>query len=124
MQLWQGEARPLIDGLGRAEDALLEVSEAPAVVVRASCDQLQAAIRHAQLWLQENRCPDQELGVYFVELISACLGLCAVMQMVAHEAPEGQWIGNHDLVERVATNLMDRIEQATRARIQLQRWDT
>jgi hypothetical protein len=122
MQQWQASARPLIDRLTSSEEALVSVSEAPAVVVLAACDQLQAAVRHTQLWLQVNRCPDQEFGIYFVELISACLGMCAVMQMVAREAPEGQWIGNHDLVEKVATNLMDRIEQATRARLHLQQW--
>jgi hypothetical protein len=116
MQQWNAEAQPLIDRLMRAEDALLAVSEAPAVVVRASCDQLEAAVRQAQLWHQQYRCPDQEFGIYFVGLISACLGLSAVMQMVAREAPDGQWIGNHDLVERIGTNFMDRIEQANKAR--------
>jgi len=116
MQRWNAEAQPLIDRLMHAEDALLSVSEAPAVVVRASCDQLDAAVRHAQQWHQTHRCPDQEFGVYFVELMSACLGLSAVMHMVAREAPEGAWIGNSALVERVGTNFMDRIEQANKAR--------
>jgi hypothetical protein len=122
MQAWLEQAQPLVDALVACEDALLAVSEAPAVVVLASCDQLEAAVRHAQLWLQGHRCPDQEFGIYLVELISACLGLCAVMQYVSTEAPEGAWVGDHDLVERVGTNLMDRVEQARRARNFLQLW--
>jgi hypothetical protein len=122
MQVWHTQAQPLLNALIQGEDALLAVSEAPAVVVLASCDQLEAAVRHAQLWLQGHRCPDQEFGIYFVELISACLGLCAVMQYVSTEAPEGQWVDNHDLVDRVGTNLMDRVEQAKRARNFLQLW--
>ena len=122
MQQWHAEAQPLIGRLMKAEDDLVSVSGAPAIVVTASCDQLDAAVRHAQLWLQGHCCPDQEYGIYFVELITACYGLCVVLKMVAGEAPEGRWVGNHDLVERVGTNLMDRIEQANRARQYLTRW--
>ena len=123
MQQWHAEAEPLIGRLMKAEDDLVSVSEAPAIVVVASCDQLDAAVRHAQLWLQGHCCPDQEYGIYLVELITACFGLCVVLKMVAAEAPQGQWIANHDLVERVGTKLMDKIEQANRARHNLSRWD-
>lgn len=123
MHRWHAEAQPILARLMAAEDALLSASEGPAVVITASSDQLHAAVWHTQLWLQAHRCPDTEFGMYCAELTSACLGLCAVMQMVAREAPEGQWIGDHDLVERVGTNLLDRIEQANRARRYLGKWN-
>jgi hypothetical protein len=122
MQVWHAQAQPLLENLIKAEDDLLSVSEAPAVVVIAYCDQLEAAIRHAQMWLQDHRCPDQEFGIYFFELLSACLGLSAVMQYVSAEEPEGRWIGNQRLVDMVGGNLMDRIEQARKARNFLLLW--
>jgi hypothetical protein len=122
MQQWQVEAWPILTVVMEAEDRLMSGSEGPAVVVRALCDQLDAAVRHAQSWLGEHRCPDTKFAVYCNELISASRGMWAVMHLVAREAPEGQWIGNRDVTDKVGTNLVDRIEQATRARVYLRQW--
>jgi hypothetical protein len=122
MERWHETARPYVERVIRAEEALVDVSEGTAVLVHASCDQLTAAVTDLQLWLQSHRCPDGEYAAYVADLQSAGVGLCVIMQLVVREAPDGRWIGNHDLVERVATNLMDRIEQADRARIYLQGW--
>jgi hypothetical protein len=122
MQTWRADVEPYLDRVIRAEEALIEVSEGPAIVVLASCDQLAAAARQLQWWIQAHRCPDREFAVYLSELLSASVGLCAIMQLVARESPDGTWLGNHDLLERVATNLLDRIEQANRARAYLQEW--
>ena len=67
--------------------------------------------------------PDN-FGLYLRELISACRGLCAIMTMVVREAPEGQWIGNREVADKVGENFMDRIQQASRARLYLQQWST
>ena len=114
---WRAEARPIVTALIDAEDMLISRSERPAVVVTALCDQLDAAVRHAQSWLDAHRCPDVKFGTYFDELIAASRGMWAIMQVVAREAPAGEWIGNRDLADKVGTNLMDRIEQARRARV-------
>jgi hypothetical protein len=105
-----------------AEDRLISVSEAPSVVVLASCDQLGAAVSHAQAWLRSRRCPDDNFSTNLEELISACRGLCAIMQLVSREVPEGRWTGNRDLTDRVGENFMDRVQQASRARLYLQQW--
>jgi citrate lyase beta subunit len=99
VERWLGEAWPVVRSLMEAEDRLLVVSEAPSVVVLASCDQLAAAVTHAQTWLRTRRCPDDNFGTNLEELISACRGLCAIMQMVTREAPEGQWTGHRDLTD-------------------------
>jgi hypothetical protein len=118
-QRWRADAWPVLTALMHAEDMLISGSEGPAVVVGALCDQLDAAVRDAQSWLAAHRCPDGKLGAYSNELISASRGMLAIMQLVAREAPEGRWIRNRELADRVGTNLMDRIEQATNARIHL-----
>jgi hypothetical protein len=122
IQRWSAEARPFLTALIGAEDELISRSERPAVVVRALCDQLDAAVMHARTWHVSHRCPDAKLGVYFNELISASQGMSAIMQLVAVEAPGGGWIGNHEVAEKVGANLMDRIAQATRARRYLREW--
>ena len=122
MARWRTEAEPYLDRLIRAEDSLIDVSEGTAPVVLAACDQLTAAVRHLQWWVQAHRCPDRKFAAHVAELVSAGAGLCAIMQMVAREAPDGHWIGDRDLLERVGTNLMDRIEQANRARAHLREW--
>ena len=93
------------------------------MVVLATCDQLNAAIHHAQRWFEAWRCPDDNFGINFRELISACQGLSAIMQTVSREAPEGQWIGNPELADRIGEDFMDRIQQASRARLYLQQWN-
>ena len=122
MQRWSAEARPLLKALIGAEDELISRSERPAVVVRALCDQLDAAVMHARTWHVNHRCPDAKLGVYFNELISASQGMSAIMQLVAMEAPGGGWIENREVADKVGANLMDRIAQATRARRYLREW--
>ncbi len=107
-----------------AEDRLISTSESPAVVVLAACDQLNAAVNHAQTWLGSRRCPDDNFGINFRELISACQGLSAIMQHVTREAPEGRWIANQELADRIGENFMDRIQQASRARLYLQQWSS
>jgi len=114
---WRAEARPIVTALIDAEDMLISRSERPAVAVTALCDQLDAAVTHAESWLEVHRCPDAKFGTYFVELIAASRGMWAIMQVVAREAPAGEWIGNRDLADKVGTSLMDRIEQARRARV-------
>lgn len=123
IQRWLSEAWPIVRSLMEAEDRLISTSEAPAVVVLAACDQLNAAIHHAQRWLEARRCPDDNFGINFRELVSACQGLSAIMQTVSREAPEGQWIGNPELADRIGENFMDRIQQASRARLYLQQWN-
>ena len=89
---WQiAQAGPIVRSLMEAEDRLVSTSESHAVVVLASCDQLQAAVDHTHTWLGSHRCPDDNFGLYLRELISACRGLCAIMTMVVREVPEGQW---------------------------------
>jgi len=44
------------------------------------------------------------------------------MQLVSREVPEGRWTGNRDLTDRVGENFMDRVQQASRARLYLQQW--
>ena len=107
-----------------AEDRLISTSESPAVVVLAAADQLNAAVHHALTWLDARRCPDDNFGINFRELISACQGLSAIMQTVSREAPDGRWIGNPELTDRIGENFMDRIQQASRARLYLQQWNT
>jgi hypothetical protein len=124
VQRWLSEAWPIARGLMEAEDRLVSASESPAVVVVAACDQLNAAVNHAQAWLDSRRCPDDNFAINFKELIGACRGLSAIMQMVAREAPEGRWIGNQELADRVGENFMDRIQQASRARLYLQQWSS
>lgn len=119
LRQWRTEARPIVTALIAAEDMLISRSERPAVVVWSLCDQLDAAVSHAESWLEAHRCPDAKFGTYFVELIAASRGMWAIMQVVAREAPGGEWIGNRDLADKVGTNLMDRIEQARRARVYL-----
>ena len=46
------------------------------------------------------------------------------MQRVSREAPEGRWIGNQELTDEIGENFMDRIQQASRARLYLQQWST
>jgi hypothetical protein len=123
MQRWRAEAWPILMALMGAEDKLISGSEAPAVVIVALCDQLDAAVSHAQSWISDHRCPDIRFGVYCNELISASRGMRAIMQLVAAEAPSGDWIGNRDLTDKVAHNLVDRIEQATKARSYLRLWE-
>ena len=93
VERWLGEAWPVVRSLMEAEDRLISVSEAPSVVVLASCDQLGAAVSHAQAWLRSRRCPDDNFSTNLEELISACRGLCAIMQLVSREVPEGRWTG-------------------------------
>jgi len=107
-----------------AEDRLISTSEAPAVVVLASCDQLNATMAHAQRWLDSRRCPDDNFGLQFRELIAACQGLSAIMQTVTREAPNGGWVDNREIADRIGENFMDRIQQASRARLYLQQWRT
>ena len=40
------------------------------------------------------------------------------------EAPEGQWVENHEMADKIGENFMDRIQQASRARLYLQQWTT
>jgi hypothetical protein len=122
LQRWHAEAGPILRALMTAEDMLISGSEGPALVVEALCDQLLAAVAHAQSWLGSHRCPDAKLGVYVTELVSASRGMWAIMQMIAREAPRGEWFADRDLVEKVGTNLADRIEQATRARMYIRQW--
>ncbi len=122
MQRWRAEAWPILTALMVAEDDLISRAEEPAVLIRALCDQLDAAVRHAQVWLGVHRCPDAQFRIYCYELISASRGLGAIMQMVARESPEGRWMGNRALTDKVGLNLVDRIEQATKARAYLRQW--
>jgi hypothetical protein len=122
LQRWRAEAWPILASLMTAADDLVSGSEEPAVLVQALCDQLDAAVRHAQLWLGAHRCPDAKVRLYCYELISASRGLGAIMQMVAKEAPEGQWMDNRALTDKICPNLVDRIEQATRARTYIRQW--
>jgi hypothetical protein len=122
VERWLGEAWPIVRSLMEAEDRLVTVAEGPSVLVLAACDQFGAAVSHAQVWLRSRRCLDDNFGTNLEELISACRGLCAIMQMVTREAPEGQWTGNRDLTDKVGENFMDRIQQASRARLYLQQW--
>jgi hypothetical protein len=122
VERWFSEAWPIVRSLMEAEDRLVSTSESHAVVVLASCDQLQAAVEHAHTWLGSHRCPDDNFGLYLRELISACRGLCAIMTTVVREAPEGQWIGNREVADKNGENFMDRIQQASRARLYLQQW--
>jgi hypothetical protein len=121
---WLSEAWPIVRSLMEAEDRLISTSEAPAVVVLAACDQLAATMAHAQRWLGSRRCPDDNFGLQFRELIAACQGLCAIMQRVTREAPEGRWVDNQELADRIGEDFMDRIQQASRARLYLQQWST
>ncbi len=123
MQQWRTVASPILTALMDGEDRLIAASEEPALVVLARCDQLDAAVRHAQAWLAVHPCPDPRFDAYVNELVSASRGMWAIMEMVAREAPEGQWIGNRAVADKVAPNLVDRIEQATRARTYLRQWD-
>jgi hypothetical protein len=107
-----------------AEDRLISASESPGVVVLAASDQLTAATRHARTWLESRRCPDDNFGINFRELISACQGLSAIMQRVAREMPDGHWTGNPELAEAIGEDFMDRVQQASRARLYLQQWRT
>ncbi len=122
MRRWLIGAWPLLMTVMEAEDALISGSEGPAVTVRALCDQLDAAARHAHGWSSDHRCPDERLDRYVGELISASQGMCAIMQLVSEEAPEGEWMDDPELTDRVGNNLLDRIEQASRARHYLRRW--
>jgi hypothetical protein len=124
MQRWRAQAWPILTTLMVAEDDLVAGSEGHAVLVRSLCDQLDAAVRHAQSWLGAHRCPDRRFRLYCEELVSASRGLEAIMQMVAREAPEGQWLGDRALTDKVADNLLDRIEQATKARTFIRLWST
>jgi hypothetical protein len=124
VQRWLSEAWPIVRSLMEAEDRLISTSESPAVVVLAAADQLNAAVHHALTWLDARRCPDDNFGINFRELISACQGLSAIMQTVSREAPDGRWIGNPELTDRIGENFMDRIQQASRARLYLQQWNT
>jgi hypothetical protein len=121
---WLAEAWPIVRSLMEAEDRLISTSESPRVVVLASCDQLNATLAHAQQWLASRRCPDDNFGLQFRELIAACEGLSAIMQTVTREAPEGRWIENPEIADRIGGNFMDRIQQASRARLYLQQWST
>jgi hypothetical protein len=38
------------------------------------------------------------------------------------EAPDGNWIDDPKLADEVGAHLMDRIEQASRARLYLRQW--
>jgi len=122
MEAWRVEAWPMLTRVMEAEDRLIAGSEGPAVVVNASCDQLDAAVNHAQSWVERHPCPDGKFGLYVSELISASRGMWAIMQMIAREAPNGGWMSDCDLTARVGTNLMDRIQQASTARIFLRQW--
>lgn len=122
MRRWLIEGWPILMELMDAEDSLIAGSEGPAVTVRASCDQLDAATRHAQSWFSTHRCPDEKFDRYVGELISASRGMSAIMQLVAAQAPEGEWMDNPELTDRVGNNLLDRIEQASKARLYLRRW--
>ena len=124
MERWFSEAWPIVGSLMQAEDRLVSTSESDAVVVLASCDQLQAAVDQAHTWLGSRRCPDDNFGLYLRELISACRGLCAIMHTVVREAPEGQWVDNRQIADKIGENFMDRIQQASRARLYLQQWST
>jgi hypothetical protein len=122
MERWRVEAWPILTRVMDAEDRLIAGSEGPAVMVNASCDQLDAAVSHAQWWLDRHRCPDTKFGLYVSELISASRGMWAIMQMIAREAPDGGWMNDRDLTDKVGTNLLDRIQQASTARIFLRGW--
>jgi len=124
VQRWLSEAWPIVRSLMEAEDRLISTSESPAVVVLAASDQVNAATRHAQTWLESQRCPDDNFGINFRELISACQGLSALMQRVAYEAPEGRWTGDQEMADRIGEAFMDRIQQASQARLYLQQWST
>ncbi len=124
VQRWLSEAWPIVRALMEAEDRLISASEAPGVVVLAAADQLNAATRHAQRWLDSQRCPDDNFGINLRELISACQGLSAIMQRVAREMPDGRWTENQELADAIGEDFMDRIQQASRARLYLQQWRT
>ena len=124
LERWLAEAWPIVRSLMEAEDRLISTSEAPAVVVMASCDQLNATMAHAQRWLDSRRCPDDNFGLQFRELIAACQGLSAIMQTVTREAPDGGWVDNREIADRIGENFMDRVQQASRARLYLQQWST
>ncbi len=119
MRRWRAGAWPVLVSLMAAEDDLMSAVEAPAVLVGALCDQLDAAVTNAQWWLRAHRCPDARFRLYCHELVSASRGLGAIMQMVAREAPHGEWMGNRALADEVGPNLVDRIEQARKARLYL-----
>jgi hypothetical protein len=122
MHRWIAEARPILTVLMAAEDNLISGSDEPAVLLRARCDQLDAAARHAESWLAAHRCPDPTFRIYCGELVSASYGLVAIMQMVAREAPDGAWMTNRAITEKVGHNLVDRIQQAVRARTYIREW--
>ena len=122
MERWSVEAWPILTSVMEAEDRLIAGSERPALVVNASCDQLDAAVNHAQSWVVRHPCPDDRFGLYVSELISASRGMWAIMQVIAREAPNGGWMNERDLTDRVGSNLMDRIQQASTARIYLRQW--
>jgi hypothetical protein len=124
MHRWVAEARPILAALMAAEDNLISASDEPAVLVRALCDQLDAAGSHAESWLAAHRCPDPTFRLYCGELVSASFGLVAIMQMVAREAPEGAWMRDRALTDKVGHNLVDRIDQAVRARTYIRQWTT
>jgi len=71
MLRWRAEAWPVLTALMDAEDRLISRSEGPAVLVQASCDQLDAAVRHTQSWVDGHRCPDTKFGLYVAELIAS-----------------------------------------------------
>jgi hypothetical protein len=103
----------------KAEEKLLAVAEEPAVVVGASCDQLAAALTHAQSWFSRQRCPETKFGLYAAELISANRGICAIMRTIARDAPQGQWTRRPEVADKIGDDFLDRIEQARNAGIYL-----
>ena len=90
--------------------------------VQASCDQLDATVRDTQSWVDDHRCPDTKFGLYVAELISASRGMGAIMLRIIREAPDGNWIDDRSLADEVGAHLMDRIAQASRARLYLRQW--
>jgi hypothetical protein len=46
------------------------------------------------------------------------------MQTVTREAPNGGWVDNREIADRIGENFMDRVQQASRARLYLQQWST
>ena len=122
VERWFAAAWPIVRSIMEAEDRLVSTSEGPAVAVRAACDQLDAAVHHAQSWLATHRCPDSNFGLYFNELISACCGLSAIMQTVTGRSPAGPWIENRQLTDDFGGDFMDRVQQASRAKLYLQQW--
>jgi hypothetical protein len=122
MLRWRAEAWPILTALMDAEDRLISRAEGPAALVQASCDQLDAAVRHTQSWVDDHRCPDTKFGLYVAELISASRGMGAIMLRIIREAPDGNWTDDRKLADEVGAHLMDRIEQASRARLYLRQW--